>query len=73
MKSKHLLIGIMGAVLLCLGLGAATQKAEAAEESAQKTLETSMGKMYLTEWTRVTSDSQLKACTKATQIGRAHV
>ena len=68
MKSKHLLIGIMGAVLLGLGLGAVTQKTEAAEESAQKTLETSMGKMYLTEWTRVTSDSQLKACTKATPI-----
>lgn len=68
MKSKHLLIGIMGALLLGLGLGAAVQRTEAAEESAQKTLETSMGKMYLTEWTRVTSASQLKACTNATPI-----
>ncbi len=69
MKSKRLLIGIMGAVMLGLGLGsAAVQRTEAAEESAQKTLETSMGKMYLTEWTRVTSNDQLKACTEATPM-----
>ncbi len=68
MKSKHLLLGIVGAVLLGLGLGVSAQKTKAAGESAQKALETSMGKMYLTEWTRVKSASQLKSCTEATPM-----
>ncbi len=68
MKTKHLLIGIMGAALLGLGLGGIAQKTEAAEESAQKTLESSMGKMFLSEWTRVTSADQLKQCTEATPM-----
>lgn len=56
-------------LLLGTGVGGAVQRIEAAgEDSAQKALETSMGKMYLAEWTRVTSASQLKECTEATPM-----
>ncbi len=68
MKTKHLLMGLVGAVLLGVGALGIAQRTMAAEESAQKKLETSMGKMYLTEWTRVTSASQLKNCTTATPM-----
>ncbi len=69
MKKKRLLIGIITILVLGTGVGGAIQRIEAAgEDNAQKALETSMGKMYLAEWTRVTSASQLKACTEATPI-----
>ena len=68
MKTKRILIGIIGILLFGLGVGGWMQRTEAAQDSAQKTLETSMGKMYLAEWTRVTSASQLKSCTEATPI-----
>lgn len=68
MKTKRILIGIIGILLFGLGVGGVMQRIEAAQDSAQKTLETSMGKMYLAEWTRVTSASQLKSCTTDTPI-----
>ena len=68
MKKKRLITLMAGVFVLGLCLTGIIQTALASESSAQKKLEQNMGKLYLTEWTRVTSADQLKACTSATPM-----
>ena len=68
MKKKRLITLMAGVFVLGLCLTGIIQTTLASESSAQKKLEQNMGKLYLTEWTRVTSTDQLKACTSATPM-----
>ncbi len=68
MKKKRLITLMAGVLVLGLCLTGIIQRTQASESSAQKKLEQNMGKLYLTEWTRVTSADQLKACTSATPM-----
>ncbi len=68
MNRKRLLTLIAGVLTLGLCLTGIIQTTLASENSAQKKLEQNMGKLCLTEWTRVTSKDQLKACTSLTPM-----
>lgn len=59
----------VAALLVCMLCGASGVAVRAAEDtSAQKALDSAMGKMKLIEWSRVTSESQLRACTDWTPM-----
>lgn len=68
MKKRHLLTGLAGVVLLLTVSMGRALAAETSGDTAQKSLETSMGKMYMTEWLRVKSQTDLRECTKETPM-----
>ena len=68
MKKRRLLIGLVGAFLLLMVPVSRALAAETSEDTAQKKLESSMGKMYMTEWIRVKSATNLRECTEQTPM-----